>query len=58
MDDKLSLTSLTIDANTTELPSDSKLVKNIAIALLKSIAVNKEDLGIQDLLTELNITKP
>lgn len=57
MDDEYVLKYVSVDLNTTDLPSDSKLVKQIAIAILKSLKLNKDDIMIQDLLNELNIKK-
>lgn len=53
----LGLNMVTVDHNTTSLPSDSVLIKKLSFALLKSISLNKDDLALQDLLNELNIEK-
>jgi len=57
LDDELRMKKIIIDINTTDQPSDSKLIKNISIAMLKSIKLNKDDLAIQDLLSELGIER-
>jgi len=56
---ELGLKSIIIDCNTTNMPSDSELVKKLAFTVLKSIQLNKEDILVQDLLNEIgiNITK-
>jgi hypothetical protein len=53
--DNLGIKSIIIDDNETELPSDSNLIKICAIAMLESIAINKEDLQVQDILNDLDI---
>jgi len=59
LDDNLAIKSVTIDMNDTGLPSDSSLIKMVSVALLKSMQMNKESVGVQDILNELNIpTKP
>jgi hypothetical protein len=55
--DNLGIKSVVIGDNTTGLPSDSNLIKEVGIALLQSISLNKESIQIQDLLNELNITR-
>lgn len=57
LNDKLGIQSATIDANTTDLPSNSELIKKVAIGLLKSLHLNKEDVMLQDLLNELDIKR-
>lgn len=51
----LKIKSVTIDHNTTDLPTNVDLVKKIAFTLLKSIELNKEDLQLKELLKELQI---
>ena len=58
LSDDLGLKSITFDYNDTKLPSSSETLGNIAIAILRAIEVNKDDLVIQDLLSELGIKKP
>lgn len=53
--DDLAIKDVVIDWNDTGLPSDSKLIKMVAIALLKSIKLNEDTLAVQDLLNELDI---
>jgi len=55
LNEGLVIKAVTIDENTTDIPSDSKLIKRVAFNLLKSIQLNKEDLMLQDLLNELDI---
>lgn len=57
LNEGLGITSVSINYNTTNLPSNSELVKKVAFTLLKSIYSNKEDLMLQDLLNELDIVK-
>ena len=57
LNERLGITSATIDHNTTDLPSDSELIKRVAFTLLKSLQLNKEDVMLQDLLNELDITR-
>lgn len=49
------LKSVTFEYNDTGLPDNSDTLKNLAIAILKSIKVNQDSIGVQDLLNELNI---
>lgn len=53
--DNLGITSAVITHNDTDITSDSKLIQNVAWALLKSIHLNKDDLKVQDLMNELEI---
>lgn len=55
LNENLGIKAVTIDHNTTRLPSDSQLLKRVAFTLLKSIELNKEDVMLQDLLNDLNI---
>jgi len=48
------LKSVVFMHNDTDLPSDSELIKNLAIAMLKSLHLNKDSVAVQDLLNELN----
>jgi hypothetical protein len=57
LSERLSITCVQIDENTTDLENDSELIKMIAVGLLKSIHANKEDLMIQDLLNSVNIKR-
>lgn len=52
----LGIKSIVFNHNDTKLESDSVLLRNIAIAILKAIAINKDDVEIQDLLNSANIT--
>lgn len=55
LNDDLGLEAASFEHNTTDLQSDSELLKLIGIALLKAVKVNKDDLVIQDLLNELDM---
>lgn len=57
LNERLGIKAITIDHNTTDLPSDSELIKRVAFTLLKSIHLNKEDVMLQDLLNELDISR-
>lgn len=57
LNERLGIKSVTIDHNTTDLPSDSQLIKIVAITLLKAIHLNKEDIMLQDLFNELDINR-
>lgn len=57
LNDELGIKAVTIDHNTTDLPSDSQLIKQVAMGLLKSLVRNKEDVTIQDLLNSLDISR-
>lgn len=57
LNERLGIKAVTIDHNTTDLPSDSELIKRVAFTLLKSIQLNKEDVMLQDLLNELDISR-
>jgi hypothetical protein len=46
---------VSIDYNDTGHPSNSELIKAVAAGLLKSIAMNNEDVQVQDLLNEINM---
>lgn len=54
----LGVRSVGIAYNDTGMPSDSILIKRIAIATLKALSMNSEDVQLQDILNGLNITKP
>lgn len=41
LNEGLAIKSVTIDHNTTDLPSDSELIKRVALTLLKSLKLNK-----------------
>lgn len=58
LDDQLGIKKATIEWNSTHLPSDSELIKRVAMTLLRSLHLNKHDVMIQDLLNELDIAKP
>ena len=53
--DDLGIKSIAYDYNDTELPSNSESLGKIAMAIIKSISLNKDSLIVQDLLNELNI---
>ena len=53
--DDLSLKSVTVEYNGTDLASDSTLIKNLCTATLKSLINNKDSVVVQDLLNELGI---
>lgn len=58
LSDDLGIKAIVYNYNDTELPSNSETLGNIAIAILKSLHLNKDDLLIQDLLNELDISRP
>lgn len=58
LSDDLGIKAIVYNYNDTELPSTSETLGNIAIAILKSLHLNKDDLLIQDLLNELDISRP
>lgn len=53
--DDLGIKSVSISFNGTELPSDSKLIGQLAMATLKALKINKDSVIVQDLLNELDI---
>lgn len=53
--EELGLQSLEFIENETNLPNDSKLLKRLAICILKSVELNPEDMSTHDLLVELGI---
>lgn len=53
--DDLDITSALITHNDTKIPSDFKLIQNVARTLLKSISLNKDSLKLQDLMNEMDI---
>lgn len=55
LNEDLGITSVTISNNTTGLPSDSTLIKLVAVTLLESIRLNKDELVVSDLLSELGM---
>ena len=55
LNEDLGVTGIQINFNTTDLPSDSVLVKRVCFTLIKSLALNNQDVILQDLLNELNI---
>lgn len=55
LNEDLGVTRIEINYNTTDLPSDSVLVKRVCFTLLKSLVLNNQDVILQDLLNELNI---
>lgn len=55
--DKLGIKQIVFDHNDTGLESNAELLKRIAIALLKGLELNKDDILIQDLLSDLGIRK-
>jgi len=57
LSDDLGIKAIVYNYNDTELPSNSETLGNIAIAILKSLHLNKDDLLIQDLLNELDISR-
>lgn len=57
LNERLGITSVTIDHNTTDLPNDSELIKRVAFTLLKAIQLNKGDIMLQDLLNEIGISR-
>lgn len=57
LNDQLGITGVIINYNDTGLPSDSNLIKLTAVALLKALRTNADDVAVQDLLNELNIKR-
>jgi hypothetical protein len=57
LNEDLGLKSVSIDINTTDLNSDSELIKKLAITVLKALSMNKEDVMVQDLLNDLGIER-
>ncbi len=55
LSDELGIKSIDINYNDTNLPSNSELLFNIAMTLLKSLHLNEDSVKVQDLLQELNI---
>lgn len=55
MDEKFGIRSVTIDENTTHLVSDSQLIKNLCVAILKAISLNNDDVMVQDLLNSIDL---
>lgn len=53
--DDLGLKGLEFVENETNLPSDSKLLKRLAICILKAVDLNPEEMSTHDLLVELGI---
>jgi hypothetical protein len=58
LNDELCLKSVVIDWNETGLKNDSKLIRGIAIAIIKSIASDPTGVELQDLYNELGIKNP
>ncbi len=54
-DDDLGLRKIQFQHNETELKNDSELIKNLAITMLRSVNLNKNDCLLQDLLNDLDI---
>ena len=52
----LGLKAITFNHNDTHLPDDSKTLELIAIAMLKALHTNKQDMEIQDILNHFNIS--
>lgn len=55
LNDELGIKAVTFDNNDTGLANDSELLKNVAFAIMKAVAINKESVKVQDLLNELDI---
>lgn len=53
--DDLRIKNIIYEYNDTNLPSNSETLGNIAVAILRSLKLNKDSLVVQDLLIELNI---
>jgi hypothetical protein len=53
--DEYRLKSVSFVYNDTDLPDDSTTLKNLAVALLKSLKINQDSVMVQDLLNELDI---
>lgn len=56
--DELGLKSARFEYNDTGLPDDSTTLRRLALTMLKAVAINEDDLKIQDLLNELDIERP
>lgn len=54
--DELGIKSASVNYNDTGLKSDSELVIKVAYALLQSFSVNKDEVLLQDLLRDVNIS--
>lgn len=57
LSEDLAMKSIIYSYNDTDLPSNSETLGNIAIAMLRSLNLNKDDLIVQDLLIELDIKR-
>jgi hypothetical protein len=57
LSEDLAMKSIVYSYNDTDLPSNSETLGNIAIAMLRSLNLNKDDLIVQDLLIELDIKR-
>jgi hypothetical protein len=55
LNEYLGIKKVSIDYNDTGHPSNSELLKAVSVGLLKSIAMNNEDVQVQDLLNEINM---
>jgi len=44
-----------LDENTTARKNDSKLIRDVAEAIIRTLDANKEDVAVQDLLQDLKI---
>ena len=44
-----------LDENTTARKNDSKLIRDVADAIIRTLDKNKEDVAVQDLLQDLKI---
>ena len=58
LNDALGIKEVAILWNDTELKSDSELIKTIAFTIIKALKLNEEDVMIQDMLNDLDISKP
>jgi hypothetical protein len=57
LNDGLGIKAVSIKYNDTGVPNDSKLLKTVAITLLKSLRLNANDIELQDLLNDIGIDK-
>lgn len=54
---EMTIKAVTIEYNDTGMKDDSELITRLAYTLLKSVDANKDELQLQDLLQDLDISK-
>jgi len=57
INDNNCIKTILFDENETNMPSNSETLERLAITLLQVLKADENDLKIQDLLNELNISK-